>query len=183
MANISKLIEASNKIQLPVQDSYMLPANKLYFFTSAAVAIMVAVVTTLSSMSFSSTYMVCISIGAAIYAIISIYGAFTSKVTFDEKGISMPGRYPFMKEKLSWDEVSRAELTGVITYRYFLERIFKNIFSSVFANAELHVTYRSCSSAGGMNFAVFNRVGDKATALRIIREKLGERFTVYQGEY
>lgn len=184
MANISKLLEASDKVQLPAQESYTLAANKMYFFSHAAMAALVAGMTFFSNLEFPSTYMVLVSVVAAAYAVLSLFMAFTSTVTFDNTGISMPGFYPFMREKLAWEDVSRAELTGVITYRGIIERIFKNIFSSIFANAELHVTYRNVPGVtSGNNFPIFNRVGDKKTALRIIREKLGERFTVYQGEY
>lgn len=183
MASISKLLEASDKVQLPAQSTYSLPANKMYFLTQAACAVLVCVMMYLANLSFSSTYTLLVSIGGGIYALIALYLAFTSQVTFDEQGISMPGSYPFTHEKLAWEDVSRAELTGVITYRYFIERIIKSIFSSAFANAELHVTYRNLPGGATGNFAILNRVGDKATALRIIREKLGDRFTVYQGEY
>lgn len=184
MANISKLMEASDKVQLPAQESYTLSANKMYFLTQTALGILVCVMMALSYVSYANTYTMFISIGGGLFALATLYLAFTSKVTFDQEGISIPGAYPFMREKLAWHEVSRAELTGVITYRSFLERIFKSIFSSIFANAELRVTYKNIPTGGeGANFPVFNRVGDKATSLRIIREKLGERFTIYQGEF
>ena len=118
-----------------------------------------------------------------LYGLAALYCAFTSKATFDDERMTIPGFYPFMTEKLAWDEIDRAELTGVITYRSYITLIIKKIFASFFANIELHVTRRNAPGMPAANFPVLERVADKKTALRIIRDKLGKRFTVYEGQY
>lgn len=179
MGKVDKLMMASDRVELPKQETYELAANKMFYFTQVGVAALVAVMLFLSTRESSSVYYSLIMVGAAIYAILALYMAFTQKVTFDQTGITMPGVYPFMKERLAWDDVQSAELTGVITYRSYLVLIIKKIFSSVFANLELNVVHRSISGGGKCNFPIFDRVSDKATALRIIREKLGDRFCLY----
>lgn len=119
----------------------------------------------------------------AVYGVLALYCALKGRVVFDDERITMPAFYPFMKENLAWDDVNRAELTGVITYRNYLSLIIQKLLASIFVNVELHVTYRNVPGGAKGNFPVLERVGDKAAALRIIREKLGDRFTVYEGEY
>ena len=194
MGKIEKLLKSSETAKLPAGKPYALPVNKMFYLLQTVVAWGASVVllfSALGSMGSQATgiagnmpiYYFALMGVMIVYGLLALRCAFSGKVTFDDERITMPAFYPFMKEKLAWEDVNRAELTGVITYRNYLSLIIQKIFSSIFMNVELHVTYRNVPGGGKGNFPVLDRVGDKTAALRIIREKLGERFTVYEGEY
>lgn len=194
MGKIEKLLKNSETVKLPAEKPYALPVNKKFYLLQTVVAWAAAVMLLLSafnSMKYQTTgvagnmpiYYFALMGVMIVYGLLALRCALSGKVTFDDQQITMPAFYPFMKEKLAWDDVNRAELTGVITYRNYLSLILQKIFSSIFMNVELHVTYRNVPGGAKGNFPVLDRVGNKAAALRIIREKLGERFTVYEGEY
>ncbi|WP_417153108.1 hypothetical protein [Rikenella microfusus] len=188
MRKIDKLLRASDDVRLPAQDTYVLAVNKTFYLLQTVVAWGVAVVLFLSAGGGEAaggwdTYYWILCAVMALYGLAALYCAFTRKATFDNERITIPGFYPFMTEKLAWDDIDRAELTGVITYRSYIALIFKKIFASFFAHTELHVTRRSAPGVAAANFPVLERVADRKTALRIIRDKLGKRFTVYEGKY
>lgn len=189
MASINKLLAASDRVQLPEQSVYILPANKMFYLIQTAGAWAIALIMTVAQLKNPSaggwqTYYLLINVVLAIYGLAALLAAFSAKVVIDDEKIAIPAFYPFMTEKLRWEDIDRAELTGVITYRYYITLIVKKLLPSIFANIELHVTYRNSLMPGAKgNFPIFQRVGDRATALKIIREKLGNRFLVYEGEY
>ena len=188
MGKIEKLLQASENLQLPPQERYVLPVNRNFYLLQTVVAWGISVILFLTAPSnefagnWSLYYWILCGV-LILYGLAAFYCAFTSKATFDDERMTIPGFYPFMTEKLAWDEIDRAELTGVITYRSYVTLIIKKIFASFFANIELQVTRRNAPGMPAANFPVLERVADKKTALRIIRDKLGKRFTVYEGQY
>ncbi|GEM_PF-6342392 len=193
MASIEKLLVKADQLNIEKQSSYELKVNKMYYLIQAFGSALTAgvliffVLPQTAQFSTGSSYhlylIYAIAVISSIYAVLSFYAAFTAKVVIDDQGITIPGMVAFQSMKLPWDDVDRAELTSVITYSNYLILIVKKIFSSIFANIELRISYRSAPGREGVNFPVLDVVADRAKALRIIQDKLDNRFTVYQGEY
>lgn len=114
--------------------------------------------------------------------LVIILGAMPAKVVIDGEGMFIPGTIPFVKEKLAWESIEKAELTSVIYSGNWLIGLVKQLFASFFAVVELRVVRSDVmSSSDPVEYAILDRVQDKdrALVLRIVREKLGERFTIY----
>lgn len=192
MGTISKLLEASDRVQFTVQDTYELKAGKtgykfygIFFVVASVVFTYLFYTAALPNMAQNPNMKLFSILVFGMLGVMFILGLVifltvgTARVTFDEEGITIPGFFPFMKEHLDWDNIQKAELCGVISYSNLLSRIIKTIFASCFMQVELRIT--RCDVMGGepVDFPVLSRAKDTAMALRIIREKLGARFTVY----
>lgn len=192
MGKLNKLIDASNRVPFTSQDTYELKAGKINYVFLGGFFIIVAVVfaylyytIAIPNMPEQQNLKIFNILVFGMLSVMFLLGVLIfltlgkAKVVFDENGISIPGFFPFMKEHLEWDNIQKAELCGVITYSNLLSRIFQTIFASYFTQVELRITRSDLLGGEAADFPVLDRTQDSALALRIIREKLGNRFTIY----
>lgn len=187
MGKIEKLIKASEQVQMPEQETYVLAGGKLFYLMQAGFAALVLFFTCLLPMlqgetTNQSSMVVYIDIACGLYGLAALIFAFTCKVTVDDEKMVIPGGAPFTKETLIWDNVKKAQIVGTITYRSYLSLILKKLLSFFFLNIELHVTYRDMPGSEGINFPIFDRVANRSEALYLIRKKLGDRIELYEKE-
>lgn len=187
MGKIEKLIKASEQVQMPEQETYVLAGGKLFYLMQAGFAALVLFFTCLLPMlqgetTNQSSMVMYIDIACGLYGLAALIFAFTCKVTVDDEKMVIPGGAPFTKETLVWDNVKKAQIVGTITYRSYLSLILKKLLSFFFLNIELHVTYRDMPGSEGINFPVFDRVANRSEALYLIRKKLGDHIELYEKE-
>lgn len=187
-SKLSKILEASDRVQIPVQERYEFAASKISYYLMGggmvAFALFVGYFFITQSDAGPQNNMIAYGIPAMVFVagLVIILGALPAKIVLDEEGMTIPGMIPFVKEKLAWDSIEKVELTSVIYSRNWLIGLFKQLFASFFAVVELRVVRNDVmSSSEPAEYAVLDRVQDKdrAAVLHIIREKLGNRFTLY----
>lgn len=187
MGKIERLIKASEQVQLPEQETYVLSGGKLFYLMQAGFAALVLFFTNLlpalqGEATNQSSITMYINIACGLYGLAALVYAFTCKVIIDDEKMVIPGGAPFTKETLIWDNVKKAQIVGTITYRSYISLILKKLLSFFFLNIELHVTYRDMPGSGGINFPVFDRVANRSEVLYLIRKKLGDRLELYEKE-
>lgn len=187
-SKISKILEASERVQLSAEERYEFAASKMSYFLMGGGMILFALFVGYLFLGQSAAgpqnNMIVYGIPAMVFiaGMVFILGALPAKVVIDDEGMSIPGMIPFVKEKLTWDSIEKAELTSVIYSSNGLLGFVKGLFGSLFAVVELRVVRNDVmSSSEPVEYALLDRVQDKdrALALRLVREKLGERFTIY----
>lgn len=171
---IQKLLDDSERIDLPRQETYNLPI-KSGFATTAVLLISFAILCgVLYVTGMIDKAVVAAGIPPIIVYIMAILPACTfvygliilltlgqAKAVFDDRGISIPDFLPSRKIRLDWEDVERARIREITTP---LGRVIVLEVSDTdhFEDATV--------------FPVMLKVKDQALALRIIREKLGARF-------
>lgn len=175
--SVQKLLEASERIDLPRQEIYKLDTKTKGFVITAFVGIAFALLCVIlyvtgifdKLMVAANLPVILLNIMAGLPAFALIYSLtilFTlgqAKAIFDSEGVSIPTYLPSRKIQLNWDDVEVARIREITT------PLGQEIV------LEVSDTGRFDESTV---FPVMLEVKDQVKALRIIREKLGNRFVI-----
>lgn len=172
--SIQKLLDDSERIDLPRQETYNLPL-KSSFVTTAVLSISFAILCGILYVTgMIDKAVVAVGIPPIIVYIMAglptctfVYGLIIlltlkqNKAVFDDRGISIPDFLPSRKIRLGWDDVEAARIREITT-PLGREIVLEVSDTGRFENATV--------------FPVMLIVKDQALAVRIIREKLGAKF-------
>lgn len=187
-SKLSRILDASDRVQLPAQERYEFAASKMSYYLMGGFMVLFALFVGYmflgQAVEGTQNALIAYGIPSLVFVagLVILLGALPAKVVIDQEGMSIPGTIPFVREKLAWESIEKAELTSVIYSDNWILGLVKQLFASFFAVVELRVVRSDVmSSSDPVEYAILGRVQDKdrALVLRIVREKLGERFTVY----